>query len=102
MSYLLFLDESGHDHKTTPYEIHGGIVLHANKLWPFIKAFSNLEQTAFGDFLHRYQSEVKGSKLLDKDRLRWGAQDTLMDDLERRKDVLAVLNKGMGKKSPLR
>jgi len=53
MSYLLFLDESGHDHKTMPYEIHGGVALHASKLWPFVKALTNLEQAAFGDFLHR-------------------------------------------------
>ena len=25
MSYLLFLDESGHDHRTMPYEVRGGV-----------------------------------------------------------------------------
>lgn len=25
MSWLLFLDESGHDHKQIPYEVRGGI-----------------------------------------------------------------------------
>lgn len=102
MSYLLFLDESGHDHKSMPYEIHGGIALHAAKLWPFVKALASLEQAAFGDFLHRYQSEIKGSKLLDKDRARWAAQDAPFDDVSRRKNCLAFLNKGLEKKSPTR
>ncbi len=28
MSWLLFLDESGHDHRQLPYEVRGGIALH--------------------------------------------------------------------------
>jgi hypothetical protein len=28
MSWLLFLDESGHDHKNTPYEVRGGFAIH--------------------------------------------------------------------------
>ena len=31
MSYLLFLDESGHDHRTMPYEVRGGVALHASE-----------------------------------------------------------------------
>jgi hypothetical protein len=27
VSWLFFLDESGHDHKQTPYEVRGGVVL---------------------------------------------------------------------------
>ena len=27
MAWLLFLDESGHDHKQMPYEVRGGIAL---------------------------------------------------------------------------
>jgi hypothetical protein len=102
MSYLLFLDESGHDHKNTPYEVHGGAALHARKLWPFVKAVTNLEQAAFGDFLHRYKSEIKGVKLLDKDRLKWAAQDAPMDEVSRRKHSLAFLNKGLDKRPPTR
>lgn len=102
MSYLLFLDESGHDHKNMPYEIHGGVALHASRIWPFVKALSHLEQAAFGDFLHRYKSEIKGWKLLDKDRLAWARQGALMDEASRRKRCLSFLNKGLEKKSPTR
>jgi hypothetical protein len=102
VSYLLFLDESGHDHKNMPYEIHGGVALHAGKIWPFVKALSNLEQAAFGDFLYRYKSEIKGWKLLDKDRVAWAGQDRPMDEVARRNYCLGFLNKGLEKKSPTR
>lgn len=93
MSYLLFMDESGHDHRTTPYEVRGGIALHDTKMWPFIRAIRSLEESCFGDFLYRYKTEIKGSRLLDKDRFRWASQDSAFDELARRKHCLAFLNK---------
>lgn len=37
MSWLLFMDESGHDHKNMPYEVRGGVAIHAGQLWPFVQ-----------------------------------------------------------------
>jgi hypothetical protein len=37
MSWLLFIDESGHDHKNCPYEVRGGVAIHASRLWPLDK-----------------------------------------------------------------
>ncbi len=102
MSYFLFIDESGHDHRNAPYEVRGGIVLRADKLWPFVQAIGNLEQAAFGDALHRYKTEIKGHRLLDKDRFRWAQQDPLLDDQARRKYALGFLNKGVERKPPIR
>jgi hypothetical protein len=102
MSYLLFLDESGHDHRNLPYEVHGGFALHAKKLWPFVKALTTLEQAAFGDYLHRFQKEIKGCKLLDKDRFRFAAQGPAMEDAARRKHSLGFLHKGLRKLGPTR
>jgi len=102
VSYLLFMDESGHDHRNLPYEVRGGIALHAGKVWPFVSAMRALEQTCFGDALHRYKSEIKGHKLLDKDRFKWAAQSELMDDAARRKHALAFLNKGVERRAPVR
>lgn len=102
MSYLLFLDESGHDHRNLPYEVHGGFALHAKKLWPFVKALTTLEQAAFGDSLHRFQKEIKGCKLLDKDRFKFAAQGPQMDDVARRKHALGFLHKGLRKQPPTR
>lgn len=102
MSYLLFLDESGHDHRETPYEVRGGIALRADRLWPFIQGMQRLEQESFGDALHRHRSEVKGCKLLDKDRFRWARQGEDLEDVARRKHAVAFLNRGRTGEKPKR
>jgi hypothetical protein len=102
MSQLLFLDESGHDHKTMPYEVRGGIAIDAAVLWAFVQAIRALETSCFGDHLHNYKTEIKGFKLLDKDRFKWAAQAPTMDERVRRKHCLAFLNKGLEKKPPTR
>jgi len=102
MSLLLCLDESGHDHRNMPYEVHGGVALHARKLWPFVQALMTLEQACFGDRLTRFQKEIKGSHLLDKDRFKWAAQAKPIEDALRRKYCLSFLNKGLNKQSPVR
>lgn len=61
MSWLLFLDESGHDHKNMPYEVRGGVALHAGRLWPFIQGMQRLELDSFGCQLHQFRKELKGS-----------------------------------------
>lgn len=102
MSWLLFLDESGHDHRTMPYEVHGGIALHATKLWPFIQAIRSLELSTFGAHLNEHGSEVKGSKLLARDRFKWASQGPAMEHLTRRKQALAFLNSAAQGKTPRR
>ncbi|MCC7145005.1 MAG: DUF3800 domain-containing protein [Phycisphaeraceae bacterium] len=100
MSWLLFLDESGHDHTTMPYEVRGGIALHAGELWPFVQGVQRLELAAFGATLHQFRIEIKGCKLLDKDRFKWAAQKPKMSDEERCKNCRSFLNKGLEKKPP--
>ncbi len=100
MSWLMFLDESGHDHRNTPYEVRGGIVLHASKLWSFIQSVQEAERNWFGTLLHEAGSELKGSKLLSKDRLRWAAQDEPMDQAECRKHALNFLNSRKQTRTP--
>ncbi len=102
MSWLLFLDESGHDRRTMPYEVHGGFAIHASKLWPFISAVKTLEQCTFGAHLHQFGSELKGSRLLDKDRFEWERQGPRMDDASRRKHALNFLNNGKQGRTPRR
>ncbi len=48
MSWLLFLDESGHDHNSMPYEVRGGIALQDMKAWPFVQGVQRLELECFG------------------------------------------------------
>lgn len=102
MSWLLFLDESGHDHRQMPYEVRGGIALHARELWPFVQAMQRLELDSFGCQLSLYRKELKGSTLLDKKRYRFAQQDSEFPDEARRKHARSFLTKGLEKKPPLR
>ena len=102
MSWLLFIDESGHDHRTMPYEVRGGVALHASKLWSFIQAWRRLELDAFGAELVQYKKEIKGCKLLDKDRLQWAKQGPMMPAEERRKLCRVFFTKGLEGQSPRR
>ena len=89
MSYLLFMDESGHDHKQLPYEVRGGVILHASKLWRFVQQMRANEVFCFGDYLHKHGTELKGSKLLRKKSFKFARQadwlpDGTRQDLSRR------------------
>ena len=85
MSYLLFMDESGHDHKSLPYEVRGGICLRDNAVGAFTDDMKRLELNCFGDHLHNYGSEIKAVKLLRKDRFKWADYERKIPSSERRK-----------------
>jgi hypothetical protein len=100
MSYLLFIDESGHDHKNTPYEVRGGVAIHASDLWAFIQAFQNLEEACFGTQLSAFNVELKGSRLLERKRFKHACQGEILDDLARRKHALGFLHHGQNGTAP--
>lgn len=102
MSWLLFLDESGHDHKQLPYEVRGGVALHAGEVWPFVQAMQRLELDSFGCQLDLYRKELKGSTLLDRKRYRFANQANAMVAEARRKHARGFLTKGLEKKNPTR
>lgn len=102
MSWLLLLDESGHDHRTMPYEVRGGVALHAKVVWPFVQDVQRLELASFGTALHQFRKELKGCKLLDKNRFAWAAQGLRMADEERRRHCRGFLTKGLEHKRPTR
>ena len=102
MSYLLFLDESGQDHRDMPYEVRGGIALHTSKIWPFVQAVEQLERDCFGGALSEFKAELKGSKLLNTKRLRLATQSPPMPPDERRKACLRFFTKGLEKQAPTR
>lgn len=99
---MLFMDESGHDHKNAPYEVRGGIALHASKVWAFTRDIGALEEDCFGDRLHQYKSEIKGAKLLEKRRLKWAEMMPELDALSRRRNCRSFLLKGLRHESPTR
>lgn len=100
MAWLLFLDESGHDHKQMPYEVRGGIALQDSQLWPFTRAVQQLERIAFGCALHEFKKELKGSTLLDAKRFKFANQALPMETAERQKHCRAFLTKGLQKLKP--
>jgi hypothetical protein len=100
MAWLLFLDESGHDHRQMPYEVRGGIAIQDAQLWPFTRAIQQLENTAFGCSLHDFQKELKGSTLVDKKRFKFANQAPPMPEAERQKHARAFLMKGFQKQKP--
>lgn len=102
MSWLLFLDESGHDHKQLPYEVRGGIALEDSQLWPFAQAMQRMELEAFGGHLHQFRKELKGSTLLDRKRFKFASQAPPMVAEARRKHCRGFLTKGLEKKTPTR
>ena len=94
MTWLLFIDESGHDHRTTPYEVRGGGAIHVSSLWLFVQAMRRLELDCFGCQLHEYKKEIKGSTLLSKKRYKFAGQGELLPDGDRRKLCRSFLTKG--------
>jgi hypothetical protein len=94
------MDESGHDHKQLPLEVRGGVALHIGKLWDFVRAWQRLELDAFGARLTDFSKEIKGAKLLDKDRWRWANQLQQLSDADRRKNARGFLSKGLQKQTP--
>ena len=102
MSWLFFLDESGTDHSHSPYEVRGGVAIHVSMIWPLVQKLQSAELEAFGTHLHEYRKELKGCKLLDKDRFKWAAQRSRMPSETRRKHVRAFLTKGLQRNKPSR
>ncbi|MDR1907767.1 MAG: DUF3800 domain-containing protein [Holosporales bacterium] len=100
MSWLFFMDESGHDHKQCPYEVRGGVALHAGKLWGFVQAMQRLELQAFGCQLSQFGNEIKGSTLLDRKRFKFAGQRELMTNMDRQKNARSFLEKSHRNQSP--
>lgn len=63
MSYMLFIDESGHDGRNSPYSVLSGIAIHSSELWNIIQKIHELELKHFGLKISGL-IEVKGKKFL--------------------------------------
>lgn len=100
MAWLLFLDESGHDHQQMPYEVRGGVALKDSRLWQFTRAMRQLEEQAFGCTLAEFGRELKGCTLLDRKRFKFAGQLPSLDAEARRRHCRAFLTKGTRHASP--
>jgi hypothetical protein len=100
MSYLLFMDESGHDHKSMPLEVRGGVAIELSKLWAFQKDWRALEFRCFGTQLSEFGKEPKGAKLLDKKVFRWASQSNQVVSNAVSQEARSFLEAGRLKVSP--
>lgn len=66
MAYFLFIDESGQDHKESPYEVLAGVAVLDSDMWSLIAALHDAEIKAFGRRYSNGTAELKGMKLLKK------------------------------------
>jgi uncharacterized protein DUF3800 len=85
MAVLLFVDESGHDLKASPYEVLAGISISDCQLWNFVQAAKSVELDCFGCRYSGNGREFKGKKLLKRKTFRLAAQEPLFDHGERRR-----------------
>ena len=100
MAWLLFMDECGHDHQDVPYEVRGGFAIADKVLWPFVQDVLRLELECFGARLSDYKSEIKGTKLLAKDRFKNGLREPVFDHSPRQALCRQLLQGGLEKRPP--
>ena len=91
---LLFIDESGHDHKAAPYEVLAGVAIRERDLWNLIQAIRNAELEFLGLHMADVDLEMKGRKLLKRKIIRFAGEGTAIEPDERRKLVRSLLEKG--------
>jgi len=67
---LLFLDESGTDHREAPYEVLAGVAIRERDLWNLVQAIRAAEIEFFGISLGEVGVELKGKELLKRKTFR--------------------------------
>lgn len=94
MSYLLFIDESGHDRRDSPYEVLAGICLEDRDLWSFICQIQDAETHYFGQRVTSGLLELKGKELLKRKTFRLAGQMTAFPPEERTRLAQTCIIKG--------
>lgn len=74
MAYFLFVDESGHDRRESPYEVLAGVAVEDRDLWNLIQALRAAEVEHFGVRYTADRGELKAKKLLNTKTFRLAAQ----------------------------
>jgi hypothetical protein len=85
VAYFLFIDESGQDHRDSPYEVLAGIAVEDKDLWNLVQAIHNLELRFFGRRYSSGRDELKAKKILKRKVYRLAAQMPPIPELERTK-----------------
>lgn len=96
------MDESGHDHKRLPYEVRGGICVHASEVWKLTRRLRGIEGTCFGTILRNHGVEIKGSKLAEVKRVEWAGYEDMMEEAERHELCRRFLGQAQRNEKPTR
>ncbi|MBA1147490.1 DUF3800 domain-containing protein [Ectothiorhodospiraceae bacterium WFHF3C12] len=94
MSFLLFMDESGQDHKNSPYEVLAGVCIEDRDLWNLICEVQDAETAYFGRRITPGTLELKAKKLLKRKTFKLAAQLPGLAPAERTRLTAACLEKG--------
>lgn len=84
MAYFLFVDESGQDHRDSPYEVLAGVAIEDRDLWNMIQAVQNAEIRHFGTRYSVGPNELKAKKILKRKVFRMAGQMPPILEEERR------------------
>ena len=74
MAYILFIDESGQDHRDSPYEVLAGLAVEDRDLWNLILAVREAELRLFGTRYTAGDGELKAKRLLKSKTYRLANQ----------------------------
>jgi hypothetical protein len=74
VAYFLFIDESGHDRRESPYEVLAGVAVQDRDLWNLIQALREAEIKHFGRRYTADRGELKAKKILKAKTYRLAAQ----------------------------
>ncbi|RKZ29495.1 DUF3800 domain-containing protein [bacterium] len=100
---LLFVDESGIDHRDSPHEVLAGVLIREEILWDLVCDIADLEGAHFGDLWKNLtKKEKKGTSMLNKNIFRWAAQDKEIPVEDRAKLARLFLIKNRRKQKPKR
>lgn len=94
MAHFLFVDESGQDHRESPYEVLAGVVIEDRDLWNLVRAIQDAETDYFGTRYSAGSRELKSKKLLNRKTFRKAAQMAEFNADERRALSKSCLDSG--------
>jgi hypothetical protein len=96
MAHFLFIDESGHDRRESPYEVLAGVAVEDRDLWNLIQALRAAELDHFGVRYTADRGELKAKKLLNAKTFRLAAQLPPIPREERSRLARECLENGAG------
>lgn len=94
MSYLFFVDESGHDLTLSPYAVLAAVAVQDSRVWNLITAIRGAEEEFFLERISRDGLELKAKKLLKTKTFRLAGQLPAIPQEDRSRLAHACLEEG--------